>query len=320
MTETDNQTIDHDGLFKEVIKHNYWDFLKLFYPQLLAQIDTNEPIALVPNELRTRIPSFKQQGDKLFTDITGLVLLKDGERIIINIEPQSSYDSDFPNRIRQYNQLLNIDYQLRVASIAILSYEDRLKQPLPNRHRVSVAGVTEIVFEFAVIQLVRLQWRDYVDIANPVIAAFMAKMGSVDLAGNAIPITEEERPLAKAQCYDNLLKCNLEGTYNKEIIVSFIESYLKLNNRQELIFQQQLENKGIKPGVEMIKSQFRLEGEAKASREFVNIILRAKSITVNAELERQLSDLKVKQLKQLGEAAVNFKSQKDLENWLTQAN
>ncbi len=110
----------------------------------------------------------------------------------------------------------------------------------------------------------------------------------------------------------------MEEAYNEEIIVSFIESYLQLDEQQEKVYQRRLENKNILQGVEIIKSKFRLEGEAKGLIKSIDVILNARSIILDGNLKRQISKLSVSQLETLIRAAIAFEKPKNMDNWLRQ--
>ncbi len=78
---------------------------------LFEQIDITKPVKFLSEELRTKAPSILKKGDKLIIDITSKVFLKDSDRpIIVNIEPQSSYQENFSERVAKYNRLLNIKH------------------------------------------------------------------------------------------------------------------------------------------------------------------------------------------------------------------
>ncbi len=313
--------IDHDALFKEVIKKNLWDFLKLFYPKLINIIDTTKPVEFLENELRTKIPGEKKKGDKLIVDIAAKVALKKKDRYrIINIEPQSSYDPRFAERMNGYREALTYNHGLPISSIAVFSYEDRLNQALPTKYEIRDPSGSRLRFDFPGIQLARLHWRDYRSTDNAIAAAFMAKMGSRKQNGEPKLMTYQEQPLVKAECYNSLIKCDLKDTRNQDVLTAFIESYLQLDPMQEKVFQQQLELKEISQGVEMIKSKFTLEGEARGKAEGkaedICIILNAKSIAFDNNLKQRVSALSIDKLDTLIGKTINFTSSEDLELWL----
>lgn len=359
MAEADNRQIDHDGLFKEVIGLHFFDYLQLFHPEYYRIVDLSGGIEFLKDELRTRIPEVKRKEDRLFTDVIAKVKLdRDAitddsylgryQSIIIDVEPQSSRDYNFGERLLNYKTLVALKYRLPVLTCAVLSY-DTPKNLEVNIFQQDFFGKQSLEFRYDAIQLNRLNWRDFADRAylnsdgterpNAIAAVFMAKMAR----------QPQERAEIKATCYQwiagilrqglpeapptlrNLLALNkLDSSYREKILFKFVDSYLELNEAETSQFNRLLESKGVTQEVVMFKLKEEeqaeargevrgeVRGETKASKEFVKIILQAKSINVDAELEARLDRLEVTQLKELGKAAVNFTSLQDLTPWLEQ--
>ena len=72
-------------------------------------------------------------------------------------------------------------------------------------------------------------WRDFVQRPNPVACALMARM----------KIAKEDRPLVKLECLQMLVGLNLNGA-QRQLLSSFIDTYLNLNEAEEAVFQQAL--------------------------------------------------------------------------------
>src|SRR5205085_12062238 len=82
-------------------------------------------------------------------------------------------------------------------------------------------------FQYRVIQLNRLNWRDYVRQPNPVASALMAKMR----------LAVKDRPKVKAQCLRLLATLHLDRA-RMQLISGFVDSYLELNAREQRIFER----------------------------------------------------------------------------------
>jgi hypothetical protein len=82
---------------------------------------------------------------------------------------------------------------------------------------------------FKTIQLNRLNWRDYLNQANPIASALMAKM----------MIAQKDRPKVKAECLRLLAKLKLNPA-KMQLISGFVDTYLKLNQLEELEFKKEV--------------------------------------------------------------------------------
>jgi hypothetical protein len=60
--------------------------------------------------------------------------------------------------------------------IALFSYDTPVREE-PSAHHVAFPDLAVLDFTYRVIQLNRLNWRDFVRQPNPVASALMAKMG-----------------------------------------------------------------------------------------------------------------------------------------------
>jgi hypothetical protein len=104
---------------------------------------------------------------------------------------------NFGRRMFRYFTRLYKKYALPVYPIVFFSYDAPLREE-PSSHRVGFPDVTVLNFSYRVIQLNRLNWRDFLRQPNPVASALMAKMG----------IAAEDRPQVKLEC----LRCS--GLYH----------------------------------------------------------------------------------------------------------
>ena len=71
----------------------------------------------------------------------------------------------------------------------LFSYDAPAREE-PNTHQVAFPDLVVLDFTYRVIQLNRLNWRDFVRSPNPVASALMAKMG----------IAPADRPKVKREC------------------------------------------------------------------------------------------------------------------------
>jgi hypothetical protein len=95
---------------------------------------------------------------------------------LIHVEHQAEAEAEFSRRMFRYFTRLYEKYALPVYPIALFSYEAPYREE-PNAHRVAFPDLSVLEFSYRVIQLNRLNWRDFMRRQNPVASALMAKMG-----------------------------------------------------------------------------------------------------------------------------------------------
>lgn len=164
-------------------------------------------------------------------DLVARVQLAGGEaHFLVHLEPQAQPIDDFPEKMFRYFVRLWDRHQLRVFPIAIFSF--------PEPHEVQESqlgmrfpGLEVLKFQFATVQLNRLDWKLFRDKPNPVASALMARM-------NFLP---EERPRVKLQCLRLLATLRLEPR-KSALISRFVDIYLRLQPPVVRVFDEELEN------------------------------------------------------------------------------
>jgi hypothetical protein len=95
----------------------------------------------------------------------------------------------------QYTMHLHDQTGWNVYPIALLSYS-RPNRELIEHFDIICAGFHSLHFRYRLVQLNRMNWRDYARTPNPVAAALMSRMG----------IEQVDRPLVKLACLRLLAK------------------------------------------------------------------------------------------------------------------
>jgi hypothetical protein len=232
MTEIINPNtvaIDHDQLFKQLLETFFVDFIELFAPALSEYLDLTQ-LTLLPQQYFTDI----LDGDRKAIDLLVQVPVKSSEiiaaqpihTIIIHIENQSFSQSKFAQRMFLYFAELFREYRTPIYPIAVLSF-DEPKRLEPNQFSISLPGLDILNFKFQAIQLNQLDWRDFLQHQNPIAAALMAKMN----------IAKKDR--VKVECLRLLANLQLDPA-RTFFISGFIETYLRLNQREERVFQKEI--------------------------------------------------------------------------------
>ncbi len=125
MEKKDNtQHIDYDTHWKEIIKEQFEDFILFFLPTAHKMIDFQKPIEFLEQELHKIVADRIKEG-KVINDKLVKVHLKNGQEkwILIHIEIQSSFESDFSRRMFIYFYRIFDRYEQKVTALAIYTGE-----------------------------------------------------------------------------------------------------------------------------------------------------------------------------------------------------
>lgn len=221
--------IDHDRLFKELISTFFVEFLDLFLPQVASQIDSSS-VQFLSQEVFSDVTS----GDKKEIDLLAQVSYQQQETcFLIHVENQSYTKSAFAKRMFKYFARLHEKYDLPIYPVVIFSFDEPLR-PEPQNYRVTFPDLNVLEFQFAAIQLNRLNWRDFLQQQNPIAAALMAKMN----------IPTSDRPQVKAECLRLLTTLKLDPA-RMQLISGFVDTYLKLDAAEEQTFKAAVDTMGL---------------------------------------------------------------------------
>ncbi len=298
--------IDHDQLFKELISTCFMEFLELFLAELANDIDPDS-IRFLPQEYFADLV----EGDEKIIDLLAEVKLAGQEKtFLFHIEAQSYSESQIGRRMFYYLARLHQNYVKDIYPIVIFSFDqpyraenDTFTIEFPNRKVLE--------FRFHAIQLNRLNWRDYIDRPNPVAAALMAKM----------KIAKADRPKVKAECLRLLVTLKLDPVKTR-LISKFVDTYLRLNTKEEKIFQSELDKIGVeqKEAIMQVTTSWEetgiSKGIEKGQRSLISLLLEQKIGPLPEALSDRISILSPDQLSTLAIALLKFDSIDDLSNWL----
>jgi Domain of unknown function (DUF4351) len=295
--------IDHDRLFKELLTNFFPEFIELFFPDVSANWE-RDSLEFLPQEVFTDVT----EGERKIVDlIVRASFIRQDALFVIHTEHQSYVQPNFNERMFTYFARLHEKFALPVYPIVIYSHDS--SQTLePNSYFIDFPGWRVLEFNYRVIQLNRLQWQDFVNQQNPVASALMSKMG-MDI---------QERPRVKLVSLQLLANLGLNPA-QIQLISGFIDTYLKLSDREKAVFEEELAR--IEPRQEeqvmRIVTSWMEEG---MQQEAVSLIMRQLTRRVGAlapQLQQRIQGLSVAQLEDLGEALLDFTSVADLEAWLS---
>ena len=221
--ESPSQYIRHDQLFKQLIHTFFSEFLEVFFPEVHHYVDFS---AMKP--LSEEMFTDLSEGDSRRADIVIEINLKgDDTLIIIHVEPQSYVQSDFNERMYQYFSLLYHKYRKPIVPIAVSSYDEERNER--NEFNFTFPFFHVLSFKFLMLQLRKLNWKQYIKSNNPAAAALLSKMG----------YTEKEKVQVKREFLRMLVKMELNPAIT-ELINGFFETYLKLNGSEETELMEEI--------------------------------------------------------------------------------
>jgi predicted transposase YdaD len=274
--------IDHDRLFKELLSTFFVDFLDLFLPQVVSQIDRNS-IHFLPQEVFTDVTS----GEKKEIDLLAQVRYQQQDTyFLIHVENQSYTETAFAKRMFKYFARLHEKYDLPIYPVVIFSFDEPKRAESQNYH-VTFGDFKVLEFKFAAIQLNRLNWRDFLTQPNPVAAALMSKMN----------IPTEERPQVKAECLRLLATLKLNPA-RMQLISGFVDTYLRLDDTEKQVFQVAISTMGLDEQEEIMEivTSWQQEGAQKALEKVALNLLQRGMIVQEIS---QITGLTIEQVQQL---------------------
>jgi hypothetical protein len=306
--------IDHDRLFKELLSTFFVEFLQLFLPEVLAYLEPAS-ITFLDKEVFTDVTA----GERYETDL--LVQAQFQGRpscFLIHVENQATAQANFGQRMFRYFARLYEKYGYPVYPVVVFSYAQP-KTPAPKAFTLEFPDLTVLTFNYRVIQLNQLHWRDFLQQPNPVAAALMAKM----------QIDPVDRPRVKAECLRLLVTLKLDPA-RMQLISGFVDTYLTLTVDEEATFNQEISKigtaeqeqvmeivtswmeKGLVQGLEQGLQKGRREGELKLLLRF----LTQRMETLSSLVQAQVRGLTEPQIEQLSDVLPTLTTSDDLAHWL----
>jgi len=302
--------IDHDRLFKELLSTFFIEFVDLFLPDVSRYID-RDSIVFLDKEIFTDVTS----GERLEADLVVRARFRGRESyFLIHVEHQARAEGEFGRRLFRYFARLYDKHELPVYPVVIFSY-DAPKRAEPESHRVEFPGKVVLEFNYDVIQLNRLNWRDYIRHPNPVASALMSKMA----------MKPDERPRVKLECLRLLATLKLDRA-RMQLISGFIDTYLKLTESEMSRFQSEVKDvrgKEQKRVMQIVTSwmeegiqQGLIQGQQKEALKMVVRLLNHRVGKIDTATRVRIKALELSELENLGVALLDFSRTEDLKRWL----
>jgi hypothetical protein len=293
--------MDHDRLFKDLLTTFFVEFIDLFFPKMAAELD-RDSIEFLDKEIFPDINT----GDRHEVDLLAKVRLSGRETfILIHVENQSTWQANFPKRMFNYFARLHAKFDLPVFPIALFSY-DRPFMPASQQYEIDLFGQPILKFQFQVIQLNRLNWKDFLANPNPVANALMARM----------KIAVADRVQVKLECLRMLATLKLDPA-RTDLIGGFMNSYLKLSDSELVLY-----NQGIKiftPEEKEVVMEVINEWKIMERMELVLFQLTCRFGELPHELSESVHQLTGAQVRELAAALLKFDSLADAQAWIAHA-
>ncbi len=303
---------DHDQLFKLLLHSFFPEFLQAFVPELYAEIDLKS-IEFVDKEL------IRTQGGRRKAKLVDLVVRVKfhGQEgfVLIHLEHQARRDRQLGLRLFLYAAWLIEHYGLPVYPILLTSY-DTPRDAEPDRFEMAVRGCGILDFRYRVVQLNRMNWRDFLRQHNPAATALMVRMR----------IPPVDRPKVKAQIMRLVSTMRLTPA-KMGLIVAFVERYLALTAKEMVAFEREMgdildveERRNV---MELMTSwerkgrqEGRQEGRAEGELSVIRRQLKRRFGGLDPAVEKKLERLRLQRLEALAEALLDFTCPQDLDRWL----
>lgn len=207
--------IPHDLLFKKLLKHHFKLFIKAYEPKLFAVLDFST-FEFLSEEIILNAFDY----EKRILDLVAKVKLKStGEPIIIHVEPQSYVQKDFSERMFFYASALYHQLNLPIISIALFSFDELWTK---DQYKMEVFDYKTFEFNYQLLHLASLHWRDFLHQENPVSATLMC-LKEHDFS---------ERVAMKVEFYRILERSNVNKQQGK-FLLRFFDTYLPFSKEEE---------------------------------------------------------------------------------------
>ncbi|MGH9833789.1 MAG: Rpn family recombination-promoting nuclease/putative transposase [Blastocatellia bacterium] len=300
--------IDHDQLFKQLLRTFFLEFIELFLPAVREYLEP-DPIDFLDKEIFTDVTA----GERHEADLVVKGRFKGQDSFfLIHVEPESSRRRKrgaFGRRMFHYFARLTEDHDLPVYPIALLSYDKPRNLEL-DVYRVEFPDKVVLEFHFTVIQLNRMKWRDFLRHDNPVASALMVKMG----------VAEHERVQVKKECLRMIARLKLDPA-KTQLLSGFVDIYLELTAQEERQFQaaiKELPQKEREETMEIVTSWMRqgLQQGLQHERDLVLRLLEQRVGPLSARARARIEKLSREKLEELALAQSAFSRPADLTKWL----
>ena len=295
---------ENDRHFKRLLRAFFAPFLKAFVPELYRDLHPGT-IEFLDKELI--LPRRGRLRTKIVDLVARMRLRGHDSFVLLHVEHQGQRDPKIGWRLLEYAAWLHAEFGRPVYPILITSY-DRPADAESDQLTMKVGSHPILEFRYRLIQLNRLNWRQYLRLKNPAATALMAKM----------KIRPNDRVRVKVQILRLLATMQLDRE-KLNLIAGFVDHYLALTAKEELAFTRALHRVTSveeKATVMELMTSWERKGRDEGRRELVKRLLTRRLGVLAPSAERRVNRLSSPQLDALADALLDFTSAADLQRWL----
>jgi hypothetical protein len=266
----------------------------------------------------------KRLVDKLFK-----VWLKDNQEIwiLVHIEVQSQYDTDFSQRMFIYHYRIFDLYRKPVISLAILG--DETKTWRPSNYGYDLGGC-KINLDFPTIKLLDYQekWSELEADLNPFAMMIMAHLKTKATISNLAEREQWKWLFIRSLYEKGYSKLDIVKLFKFIDLMMSLPKSLQRSLNQKIIkyeedkkmplispFEQMAEERGMEKGMEK-GIEKGIERGIEREKDLIIRQISRKLGNITLDLQSQVKALNIDDLEQLAEDFLDFNSIDDLQEWL----
>lgn len=270
-------SIDHDQIFKQLIEAFFREFMELFCPVEAKWIDFSQ-VEFLREEHFTDVT----RGLRRKLDLVAKVGLKAGGEkfVLVHTEFEAEKEPDFPRRMYRYYCQLFLRHDTEIVPIAVFTDDARWKTPVPDHFELGVAGKTFVQFDYHLIKLKALDYRQFLESHNPLAFALMAKMA----------YNRAERVRVKADFLRLILACPVDPA-RQSLLVEFVETYLPLASQEQVEFEQMVRADRSYTEVEEMITVYEKKGIEKGKQDILILLLEKKFGKLTPAVRRRIRQI-----------------------------
>ena len=206
--------MEHDQLFKDLLRRFLPDFLKLFFPRKAGQLDLSR-LSFLDKEAFTDVP----RGKRREVDLLAQVHTRKGEPelILLHVEVEGVRRADFGERMFQYYAVLRMRHGLPVLPIVLYVSGGSADGTGVEAYTEDLLGQRILSFQFLSVNLASLDGSAYVGKRNRLAGALAALMGPGEMS----------LPHLKAQCLSHVSKLHADEA-ERTLLINLVQTYLPL--------------------------------------------------------------------------------------------
>jgi hypothetical protein len=300
--------VDLDSPWKVILRTYFPQAIQFFFPDTATLIDWEQPWEFLDKEFQA-IAREAEVG-KRYADLLVRVRLLSGESVwlLLHIEVQGQYESQFAERVFIYNSRIFGLYGQIPVSLVILC-DDR-----PNWRPQGYSADypdTQLNFRFGMVKL--LDWQDRLDeleaSTNPFATVVMTHLKFQETRKNVQQLRDWKWRLTRALYDKGYGKQEIENLYQ------FIDWVIMLPEEMERALWQELKAFEEERKVTYVTNAEKF-GFERGEQLMLTRLLTRKLGGIPDELMAQIQTLSISDLESLGDASIDFTQLSDLERWL----